>query len=175
MRLFIAILFPDPIVDSLASLRDKLHNEAVSGSFVPRENLHLTLSFLGECSSSEERLVEEVLDSTSFKPFSLRMDRIGFFQRPDGDIWWVGAEENKELSDLQRSISSSLSKKGFKLEKKRFSPHITLARRVITTTRAGRIEPIETEVNEVSLMLSERGDGRMIYTPLYSIQAVCMK
>lgn len=167
MRLFIAVLFPDAVVDKLSEWRDRIHDESSSGSFVQRDNLHLTLNFLGECSSREEKLAEEAVASIKMEPFSLKMDRIGFFSRPDGDIWWVGVEENKSLQDLQRSLSSSLAERGFKLEKRKFRPHITLGRRVITTSGTGHIEPIVSEVDSIALMLSERGDGRMIYTPLF--------
>ena len=100
------------------------------------------------------------------------MDRIGFFSRPDGDIWWVGIEKNKALENLHSQLSQELEKRGFKLEKKRFKPHITLARRVITNTKDGRMDCIRTDIDSVSLMLSERGNGMMIYTELYRVRAL---
>ena len=172
MRLFIALLFPQNTVEELASCRDALHNEALSGSFVPMDNLHLTMEFLGECSSKEYALIKEAMDSLSFESFSIKMDRLGFFSRPDGDIWWVGIEKNKALENLHSQLSQELEKRGFKLEKKRFKPHITLARRVITNTKDGRMDCIRTDIDSVSLMLSERGNGRMIYTELYRVRAL---
>ena len=171
MRLFIALLFPQNTVEELASCRDALHNEALSGSFVPMDNLHLTMEFLGECSSKECAFIKEAMDSLSFESFSIKMDRLGFFSRPDGDIWWVGAEEDPDLMGMQRSLHSLLAGEGFQLEKRRYRPHITLGRRVATAARAGRIEPIEAEVRSVSLMLSERMGGQMVYTPLYEVAA----
>ena len=172
MRLFIAVLFPDSVVDRLVSLRDSLHDEAVSGSFVPRDNLHLTLEFLGECNQGESRLASEALEALGANAFSIRMNRLGFFSRPDGDIWWVGAEESKDLLRLHSSLSSELSKRGFSLEKRKFRPHITLGRRVVTASKAGRIEPIDAPVSSVSLMLSERGEGHMVYTELSSVRLI---
>ena len=171
MRLFIALLFPQNTVEELASCRDALHNEALSGSFVPMDNLHLTMEFLGECSSKEYALIKEAMDSLSFESFSIKMDRLGFFSRPDGDIWWVGAEEDPDLMKVQRDLHSLLADEGFHLEKRRYRPHITLGRRVATAARPGRIEPIEAEVRSVSLMLSERMAGQMAYTPLYEVAA----
>ena len=171
MRLFIALLFPQNTVEELVSCRDALHNEALSGSFVPMDNLHLTMEFLGECSSKEYALIKEAMDSLSFESFSIKMDRLGFFSRPDGDIWWVGAEEEPALMEMQRSLHSLLADEGFHLEKRRYRPHITLGRRVATAARPGRIEPIEAEVRSVSLMLSERMAGQMAYTPLYEVAA----
>ena len=169
MRLFIAVLFDEKTVDRLAALRDALHDCCSgAGSFVPRENLHLTLEFLGECSPAERDRVISVMEEMSFAPFPVVMDRIGFFARPDGDIWWAGAEESEQLMKLQRDLHRALLDEGFHLEKRRYRPHITLGRRVVTTMRSGRIEPIEGSIESVSLMLSERIGGRMAYTPLFS-------
>ena len=171
MRLFIAILFDDDTVDKLSALRDGLHDLSSHGSFVQRENLHLTLEFLGECSAEERNRAMRAMDSLSFPSFRLKLDRLGFFSRPDGDIWWVGAEEDPDLMGMQRSLHSLLAGEGFQLEKRRYRPHITLGRRVATAARAGRIEPIEADVRSVSLMLSERMGGQMVYTPLYEVAA----
>ena len=172
MRLFIAILFDDDTVDKLSALRDGLHDLSSHGSFVQRENLHLTLEFLGECSAEERNRAMRAMDSLSFPSFRLKLDRLGFFSRPDGDIWWVGIEKNKALENLHSQLSQELEKRGFKLEKKRFKPHITLARRVITNTKDGRMDCIRTDIDSVSLMISERGNGRMIYTELYRVRAL---
>lgn len=172
MRLFIAILFDDDTVDKLSALRDGLHDLSSHGSFVQRENLHLTLEFLGECSAEERNKAMRAMDSLSFSSFRLNLDRLGFFSRPDGgDIWWVGAEEDPALMEMQRSLHSLLADEGFHLEKRRYRPHITLGRRVATAARAGRIEPIAADVRTVSLMLSERMGGQMAYTPLYEVAA----
>ena len=107
MRLFIAILFDDDTVDKLSALRDGLHDLSSHGSFVQRENLHLTLEFLGECSAEERNRAMRAMDSLSFPSFRLKLDRLGFFSRPDGDIWWVGAEEDPDLMGMQRSLHSN--------------------------------------------------------------------
>lgn len=167
MRLFIAIVFPDDVVDRLSRLRDAIHDEAESGTFVSRENLHLTLEFLGECRSRECRLAKEAMEAVHASPFSIVLDRTGFFQRPDGDIWWVGAGKSRELQDLHAALSSALSERGFMTERKKFRPHVTLGRRVVTRFCAGSIEAIRVSVASMTLMLSERGDKGMIYTPLH--------
>ena len=48
MRLFTAVLFDDDTLDRISLIRDRLHDEAVAGSFSGRDNLHLTLDFLGD-------------------------------------------------------------------------------------------------------------------------------
>ena len=171
MRLFIAILFDDAVVDKLSRLRDSLHDVSSNGTFVPRSNLHLTLEFLGECSPAERNLAIDAMESISFSPFAVTMDRLGFFARPDGDIWWVGAREDNALMTLQENLHKALLSSGFSLERRKYRPHITLGRRVMTTACAGKIERIEADVKAIDLMLSERIDGQMVYTSLFASNA----
>ena len=167
MRLFIAVLFPDDIIDRLSSIRDALHDASRRGTFVQRENLHLTLEFLGECDNEEKGKAIRAMERLCFPRFTIRMDRIGLFSRPDGDTWWVGAGEAPELVKVQRELHSILLSEGFMLEKRKFKPHITLGRNVISDASIGRIDPIGINVESISLMLSERIGGRMVYTELF--------
>ena len=56
MRLFIAIAFPDKIKDRLKAGMDDLRRQGVRASWSRRENLHLTLEFLGELDSAKEAI-----------------------------------------------------------------------------------------------------------------------
>ena len=167
MRLFIAILFDDVAVEAISSIRDRLHDEASSGAFVPRENLHLTLEFLGECTAAERYDAAAAIDSVPFQPFPINLDHLGRLQRPDGDLLWIGAEESRELMALQRNLHKELLSRGFHLEKRRFRPHITLARRAFVPVLPSSIVTVSTEAAAISLMLSERVDHRMIYTEIH--------
>ena len=171
MRLFIALMLDGAAADELAALRDSLHDRSSSGSFVPRENLHITLEFLGECTPLERRKAEEAMESIAFSPFRITMDKLGFFSRPDGDTWWAGAEESAPLMNLSLDLRRELSERGFRLDKRRFRPHATLGRRVVTDAAAGSIKPIYASAEAVSLMLSERGERGMVYTVLHERKA----
>ena len=56
MRLFIAIAFPDKIKDRLKAGMDALRRQGVRASWSRRENLHLTLEFLGKLDSAKEAI-----------------------------------------------------------------------------------------------------------------------
>ena len=168
MRLFIAALLDEGAVSELSRLRDALHDASSAGSFVPRENLHITLEFLGECTPEERDSAAEAVDGLRFEPFSFAIDRLGVFQRPDGDIWWAGMEESRALLRLQSELHRDLMDRGFRLEKRRYRPHITLGRRVMTSMCCGRIDRLEAAVESVSLMLSERSASGMVYTELFA-------
>ena len=54
MRLFIAINFDENMLDALTEIQDDLRRCGVKGHYTPRENLHMTLAFLGENDDPEE-------------------------------------------------------------------------------------------------------------------------
>ena len=169
MRLFSAVLFDEATLDVISSYRDQLHDASSRGRFPKRDNLHLTLEFLGEIDNPSSAI--RALSRLEFKPFDLVMDRIGFFHRPDGDTWWAGAEESAPLMNLSRDLRRELSARGFRLDKRRFRPHATLGRRVVTDAAAGSIKPIYAAAEAVSLMLSERGERGMVYTVFHERKA----
>ncbi|MDR1015889.1 MAG: RNA 2',3'-cyclic phosphodiesterase [Coriobacteriales bacterium] len=79
MRLFIAIDFCEATRSQLMSLTGELHRGALSGTFVDPANLHLTLAFLGECSTFEADRAAAALDTLTFPPFDLTIDTLGCF------------------------------------------------------------------------------------------------
>jgi len=169
MRLFIAINFSDATKNSLLSLRDELRSSAESGSFTLPENLHITLAFLDECSWKQTAAAKSAMDSVSFKPFDMRIERIGSFgNRQSEALWWAGASVNAVLSDLHRRLTDNLIAAGFTLDTRKFSPHITLGRRVVTDAAPRRIEPFGEVVRKIDLMKSERINGKLTYTAIYS-------
>ena len=71
MRLFIAINFDDKIKDELCLLTDELKNYSVSGNFTRRENLHLTLVFIGETPSNKITSIKSAIDNIQQQPFDI--------------------------------------------------------------------------------------------------------
>lgn len=166
MRLFIAINFNTETCTQLLALRDELRIRSQRGSFTAPENLHLTLVFLGECDEEQTTAVKKVMSTINFEPFSICIDRIGRFRRNGGDIWWAGVHENKQLLDLQRELSDKLIAAGFNLDKREYTPHITLGLRVMTKESPWTIRPFRETVSRIDLMKSERINGKLTYTAI---------
>ena len=171
MRLFIAVNFNDDTKNKLLALRDELCSNSTKGNFTLPENIHLTLAFLGECDAKQIESIKSVMDMTSFKPFDLNIECIGRFKRGGDDIWWAGVRENKELLDLQRNLTTELCNKGFQLDNRKYSPHITLGREIVTEASPRQIEPFGETVSKIDLMKSERIHGKLTYTAIYSKEA----
>lgn len=167
MRLFIAINLSSDTRSRLVAVRDELRSHSKRGSFVPEDNLHLTLAFLGECDLEQTASAKSAMDAIEVNPCVLRVERLGRFKRQGGDIWWAGLREDKALIDLQRDLASNLMASGFVLDSRKYNPHITLGRRIVTDTLPWRIEPFGETARIIDLMKSERIGGKMKYTSIY--------
>ena len=170
MRLFIAINFDGQTKEKILAVQDRLREQG-QGKFTRRENLHLTLAFLGEVPPGRVEAIHRAMDHTAISPLSLTFDHTGRFRQEGGDLWWLGLGENEALMALQQELAGHLSTEGFPLESRPFAPHITLARQVRLTASAHPDqllgEPFSTQIHAISLMHSQQIGGRLTYTELH--------
>lgn len=176
MRLFIAINFPQEVKKEIVSLRDDLRRQSERGTFTSSENLHLTLVFLGEVDSPLLPAVNAAMSEVKFPPLRLKITHQGRFPSRDGDIRWLGFEENKDLLKLQRDLTAALKSHGFQVDERPYKPHLTLGRRIAAPALKGKNPPlpevITVESSKISLMLSRRIDGRLNYKELHTYKAI---
>lgn len=162
MRLFIAIRFNREVKDALIRAIEDLRGRVVSGSFTRPENLHLTLVFIGE--SDDVKTIRAVIDECGVPPFDMAVAGSGNF----GDLYWAGVENSPELSGLVVSLREKLRSAGFDIDEKPFRPHITLARRVQPRSHIRvNMQRATMTVKRISLMKSERINGKLTYTEIY--------
>jgi 2'-5' RNA ligase len=169
MRLFVAINFSDDTRSRLLALRDELRGGSERGNFSAPENLHLTLAFIGEVDPRKVETIRAVMDTVTFAPFAVTVARLGTFSR--GTLWWAGLREDKPLMDLRREIVYKLALSGFETDGRKYSPHITLGREVVTNATPWTIEPFGETVDAIELMKSERIGGKLTYTAIYTRRA----
>lgn len=166
MRLFIAINFTEDVKNCLSEAVGKLEECSVSGNFTQRENLHMTLVFLGEVRDMMPAI--HVMDRHLDKKTELTVSGLGSFRREQGDIYWAGVKENPMLKKYYRKLCAALKKEGFRIEDRQFRPHITLGRQVILRREPNiLISDITMPVDSISLVKSERVNGRIRYTEVY--------
>ncbi|MCD8036302.1 MAG: RNA 2',3'-cyclic phosphodiesterase, partial [Clostridiales bacterium] len=176
MRTFIAIDFDDEIKDNIANLQNEIKKDCKRGNFTTRENLHLTMHFLGEIESDDLEYVMAAMDETAAanRKFEFNFEKIGYFDRGNKCILWLGAEKSRPLTRLYETLEKNLGKQGFKRERAAFTPHITIAReaelyynkRIIVDKFKPDFEPFI--VNEISLMESKRIGSKPVYKKLYT-------
>ncbi len=182
-RIFVAINLPDDVKRELASYAKKCPE--LPAKWVARDNLHITLEFLGAL--TEEEMGEVCLATKDVakrhSSFSLNINQILYGpeklkpNQPPKMVWASG-EKLKELSELKNDLQGALLEKiRFRPEERVFKPHITLAR--IGAFAWRQIEPEEMpEVNEnidllftvesIEVMESEMKKDGPIYTVLES-------
>lgn len=172
MRLFIAIPLSDAMKDALTAVQDEMYDKGVRGNFTSRENMHLTLAFIGEYPDKDQ--VMDALSTVSFSAFSLSLSGMGCFR----DLWWAGMDESAPLHAVVRRIRHALADHNIPFDRKRFSPHITLIRKATGTMPGIQIEKVSMPVERILLMRSDRGKRGMIYTEVGEIVKVngpCIK
>lgn len=160
-RVFLSINLPEKVKNRLSNYQEKLNE--LPAKWVKKDNLHITLIFLGYVSEKEigkvcSSVKEEVLKHSSF---DISLEKISYF--PEGKIpprmvASVG-ESSQELSDLRKDLERSLLDQGvhFPLEMKKFKPHITLGR--IRAWDWRRIEPDERPEAEEEINMEFKVDS----------------
>lgn len=172
MRLFIAINFNDEIKDNLCNVIQGLKSNAARGNFTRRENLHVTVVFIGETTKVDA--IKGAMDSVTAETFTLGIGQLGRFSRQGSDLYWVGIEKNNTLLSIHDQLSTELRNAGFEIERRVFKPHLTIGREVALNKDFGvkdfekTIEPLSMQVTKISLMKSERIGGKLTYTEIYS-------
>ena len=125
MRLFVALALPDSIAAGLAILQ-----AGVPGArWQTREQLHLTLRFIGEVGEDLAADIDGALSRLKARPFILQLAGTGVFGNGStARSLWVGVERNPPLAALHDKIEQALVRTGLAPEPRKFSPHVTLAR-----------------------------------------------
>lgn len=176
MRLFVAIEFPEEVLNELQRIQNELRGVAKRGRFVARANLHLTLQFLGEVSAQQVGPILQALQTGAGrrKEISLALKNIGSFGGASPyRVVWAGIEGGMaDLAALQKDLAVSLASVGFPLENRPYQPHITLGRDVEFPgeapfkTSSKSLNPAAFSVNQFALKESRTENGRLVYRTL---------
>ena len=168
MRLFVGIELDEAFRDALKYLQDDMIDGGLEGIPAPKENLHLTLAFIGEYGNPDE--VMDALEEVPFEPFEIKLSGIGSFR----DLYWAGIAENEDLETLAARIRRSLALHDIPFDRKSFHPHITLLRKAFfRNPEAGLpqiIPDVKMTVEHFTLFRSERGKNGMIYTAIGELE-----
>lgn len=142
-RLFVAIDLPEEVKRGVADISGGLPG----ARWVPGNQLHLTLRFIGEVDAALIQEIKAALAGVKAGPFPLALRGIGHF--PPGRhprVLWVGLEGSGPLLELQQEVELALIGAGIPPEERSFSPHITLAR--LRETPADKVLALEERQRE---------------------------
>jgi 2'-5' RNA ligase len=170
MRLFVALALP-------LSVRQRLSDLAVGvpgARWVPPENYHITVRFIGETPRHRAEELDLALAAVRGRGFELVLTGVGT-REAAGRICglWVGVAKNPALDHLKGKIETALQRAGLAPERRRFAPHVSLARpdraeepRLAAWVQAHnlfRTEPVP--LRHFTLFSSQLGKERSVYTP----------
>lgn len=168
-RLFVAIDIPGQIKEALTQFT----RELPAARWVPSDQIHLTLRFIGETGPQALAAIKGALAGIRFHSFKLALHGAGHF--PPGKhprVLWVGVEANPRLMELYQDLELALLEVGIPREERPFSPHLTLARLKTSApaavggfeSRHGELVFAPFEVREVILYSSVLTNEGAIHT-----------
>ena len=156
MRLFIGIDFPKEVKDRIFPLIKNFQKKYPEIKWEKKENLHLTLKFLGNVKiklktkseklkaiwrsqispreTSQDLKLKKIIREMErvvlgVERFEIRVGELGYFLRNSLIVWLSVVEQGTRLKKLAKNLDGQMGKLGFRKEKRAFHPHVTLGRR----------------------------------------------
>lgn len=97
---------------------------------MPKENLHLTLLFLGHVEADKMDAVRDIATGIERKSFDLVLDTLEGFRQNNAHVLWIGPSESPpELGALHQSLRRQVREIGLHVGKGAYRPHVTLVRK----------------------------------------------
>jgi RNA 2',3'-cyclic 3'-phosphodiesterase len=185
VRAFIAIDIPSALQIAIDQQTESLRADADASlvRWVKSYNLHLTLKFLGDVSSTNIPFITHMLttEAAKYEPFQIQVGKLGSFptsKRPR--VIWVGIQAPAALQELYRGIDSAATRLGYTSEARPFSPHLTIGRvrpnlpvtsvqRLQAALESHEIDGIgKADIDTVHLIKSDLRPEGSVYTRLFS-------
>ena len=150
------------------------------GRITPRETLHLTLAFLDEVEKPLLLDLDVALREINVEGFSLALAGLDVFGGTQSQILYVAVRPCEALGDLQARVTQVVRSAGIELPRRRYRPHVTLARfnrpprggemdRLIAMMQTNALEQAgDFNVERFALFRSDLGRGPAQHTELAS-------
>jgi RNA 2',3'-cyclic 3'-phosphodiesterase len=122
MRLFVALPIPDWIADDIARIQWGIEDARWS----PRENLHITLRFIGDADAHQGRELDDLLGAISVAPFEIEAGGVDHFNHDQPYALWLGVKKTAPLLALHKACERACQGVGFGAETRTYTPHITI-------------------------------------------------
>jgi RNA 2',3'-cyclic 3'-phosphodiesterase len=157
------------VKDELARAIGVLQPRIPSARWVPKENLHLTLAFLGAVEDGRVPQVSAAIsDAVAGRAgFAVRLEGLGAFPSVRrARVLWAGLEDpTRGLAGLADSVAAALEAVGFPREARAFAGHVTLARLKTpgTVVLDEPLSPLAFSVGRIGLFSSRLGRPHAVY------------
>jgi len=184
MNHFFAIRLPQEVQQTVQELADEWRPLVMRASWYTHENYYITLKFLGNLDEVEQpRLIEAARPvAEALQPFLISSGPPrGFPDMRAPSVLWAGVNINLDLEALAAHMDHVMGGLGFRSDRRRYQPHITVARCRLRTMhydkeQAGLVPvdwPLPSErpfaefaADRFVLMQTRSGEGRANRTGL---------
>jgi 2'-5' RNA ligase len=166
LRLFFA-LWPD------ADTRERVAHAAAAlrltdgARLVPQENYHLTLAFIGEVTSAQVAVLQQIGGSQRASGCTIKFDAYEHWREPQVVVA-VARQPPTALVEMWMRLRQDLMLQQAALKRSYLQPslraHVTLARKVAQAPVLQAMSPFDWSVRSFSLVRSDRGAAHSIYT-----------
>ncbi|NIW46246.1 MAG: RNA 2',3'-cyclic phosphodiesterase [Gammaproteobacteria bacterium] len=185
IRSFIAVDLPESLNQPLEQASQQLQEllDGLPVRWVPVQNIHLTLKFLGDVSEKNIPMIQNILhgEGANHHQFEIGVGGFGVFpnlSRPR--VLWVGVEGPDELIYIQRGIDVETARLGYAPDQRKFNPHLTFGRvsRNASSKQVRKISSLlrnhklgflgAARIEDVSLFRSDLGPDGAVYSKIYT-------
>jgi RNA 2',3'-cyclic 3'-phosphodiesterase len=162
LRRYFFALWPDPPARAaLGRLAREVALESC-GRPTPPDLIHLTLAFVGPQPEIRVDSLRRLAGLIRGRTFTLSLDRVGVFEKTG--VAWLGATTVQEdLAMVQRDLADALRSRGFPVDTRTYTPHLTLARRATVGVERRLPEPIRWRVSGFTLVASDTSGPTPVY------------
>ena len=173
-RTFIALELNEALQRFLGEIIGHVSQELPDLRWVDPSGIHLTLAFLGELTDEQ---LDSVIAATQVAarqavPFKYCLKGLGIFGSPHQPrVIWMGIEDlpsgqiyGSPLQQLHRVLTKELELHGFEVEKRPFSPHLTLERNKPSLSL--------DEQQHLQRLLHSKQAGES--SPIYGVKHLCV-
>jgi len=165
------------------NIRHKLHPNNIN--WVPDNNFHITINFLGD---TPDEILPGLFESmrsviSDFSPFHVKLSGTGIFGNlRDPRVLWIGCRFDPVLDQIRVRFDSMLEIIGFRSESRTFSPHLTLGRIKLirqinpfteVLEEYKNVEFQQQTIKEIILYESRLLPSGAVYTPLHVFELGC--
>ncbi|QPJ66635.1 MAG: RNA 2',3'-cyclic phosphodiesterase [Candidatus Nitrohelix vancouverensis] len=179
IRLFLATQVPPKVILALSEAQDNFRKLKVKASWVRRENMHITLKFLGDIAPDTTSSLIHSMTSVGKRSsqFNIAPDKITLY--PDESkpriLAVVFNDSEGQMAQLHQNIEDALVRQGIAKDSRSFTPHLTLGRFKLTKKDAALSQAVQTQkkltcgsfgVDTFQLVHSQLTVNGPIYTPI---------
>lgn len=180
-RLFFALNATDPLSTTFLPTYKKLRVNAdqkdMTVKWVPLDNYHVTVTFLGEVDEEHIPALQACLQKACEEtpPFALKVEDMGAFSSEhEARVLWLGIQNKRCLGEFKQRLEQVLEEKNLlpHVESREFKPHLTFARLRNPCSVKDFMSPFrrksfgKIQVSEIILYESKMAGAFPVYAPI---------